>query len=66
MKTIFTYKSFKHKVYNLEDEGFRISEDMSFTHSAFNGLEMKGGNNVLETVEKINQYIDIMNSTPLF
>lgn len=63
MKTIFTYKSFKHKKYDLSDEGFKINGDMSFTHSVFNGLEMKGGNDVLETVEKINQYIDIMNSS---
>lgn len=62
MKVIFTYKSFKYKEYNLEDEGFKIKPDMSFTHSALNGLEMKGGSNVLETVEKINQYIDLMNS----
>ena len=66
MKTIFTYKSFKTKRYNLEDEGFKINEDLSFTHSVFNGLEMKGGKNILETVEKINQYIDVMNSTPVF
>ena len=62
MKVIFTYKNFKYKEYNLEDEGFKIKSDMSFTHSALNGLEMKGGSNVLETVEKINQYIDLMNS----
>ena len=62
MKTIFTYKSFKYKQYNLCDEGFHINADMSFTHSAFKGIEMKGGNNVLETVEKINQYIDVMNT----
>ena len=65
-KTIFTYKSFKTKTYDLSDEGFRINEDLSFTHSCFKGLEMKGGSNVLETVEMINQYMDVINSNPIF
>jgi hypothetical protein len=60
-KTVFTYKSFKYIKYDLIDEGFRINKDLSFTHSALHGMEIKGGNSVLETVEKINQYIDLMN-----
>ena len=65
MKPIFTYKSFKYKKYNLEDEGFKVNDDLSFTHSAFNGLEIKGGQSIIETIEKINQYIDVMNMNPM-
>ena len=44
--------------WDLTQEEFSIDENFNFTHATWRGTYVKGGDNVVATVEIINMYIE--------
>lgn len=62
LETIFKlteiYEQTKNKKWDLTDEGFAIDENLNFTYSPWNGIWIKGGDTIIETIELINRFIE--------